>query len=96
MNERDAVLSEAERAQTDANLELAVRFIQEYLDDPDYFGEIPTGSAVVLLPPDDPDLAAANQLMAECLTGEGRTVRLVTVAADRDTPSRLPVHPSTG
>ncbi len=88
MSERDNTLTEEERALTSANLALAAQFIDEYLDDPDRFGDPPEGAAVVLMPADDPALAAANLAMANRLAADGRRVVLARVgvpASDHST-----------
>lgn len=79
MSERDDAMTEEERTHTTANLALAARFIDEYLDDPDRFGNIPDGAAVVLLPPDDPAVATANLALADRLAADGRRVVLARV-----------------
>ncbi len=79
MSERDNTLTEEERALTSANLALAAQFIDEYLDDPDRFGDPPEGAAVVLMPPDDPAVATANLAIADRLATDGRRVVLARI-----------------
>ena len=75
-------MSPFEIARTNANLRLASRFIREYLDEPDRYGPIPLGAAIVLLPPDgqDVELTQANLRMARRLKAEGREVLLWTLS----------------
>lgn len=79
MSERNHTMTDEERALTSANLALAARFIDEYLEDPDRFGEIPDGAAVVMLPPDDPAVATANLAIADRLAADGRRVVLARI-----------------
>lgn len=79
MSERDNAMTEDEWALTSANLALAARFIDEYLDDPDRFGDIPDGAAVVMLPPDDPVVATANLAIADRFAADGRRVVLARI-----------------
>ena len=64
---------------------LAARFMQELLDQPEDCQPIPLGATVILMPPvdaPDPERAAANMRMAEELVAEGRTVILWTVGKE--------------
>lgn len=61
---------------TTQNIRLAGRFFQRVLADPAILDEVPDGATVVLLPDDDPRLAAANLRMADRLIDAGKAVRL--------------------
>jgi hypothetical protein len=61
------------------NIDLAFRLMQEIIDNPALAAEIPNGATLVMLPPDDPDLARANIELAERLAREGRDVYLQRV-----------------
>ena len=79
-------------SQKAGNLKLATLFIQEYLDDPERFGPIPLGAAVILLPPDeqgDSELRKANLQMADELVAEGRVVVLWTVGGKEPATLRV-------
>ncbi|MDQ3692458.1 MAG: hypothetical protein M3464_02355 [Chloroflexota bacterium] len=57
------------------NIDLAFAFVREVIADPTRLDDIPSsGSIVVILPPDDPDLAATNLAIAERLAADGKTV----------------------
>lgn len=79
MSGRDIAMTADEKVLTAANLALAARFIDEYLDDPDRFDDIPDGAAVVMLPPDDPGVATANREIADRLAADGRRVVLARI-----------------
>ena len=92
MNDNDNKLNIAEVSQKKGNLKLATQFIQEYLDEPERFGPIPLGAAVVLLPPEDQgdsELRRANLRMAQELAEEGRDVVLWTVGPQEPAPSEM-------
>src|SRR5262245_4816607 len=93
MNATEQGLSSSDFSQTKGNLRLATQFIREYLDDPERYGPIPLGAAVVLLPPEDqandPELRLANLQMAEQMAAEGRTVVLWTVGGEQSAPSQM-------
>lgn len=95
MSEKETGLSAAEVLQTDGNLKLATQFIREYLNDPDRFGPIPDGAAVILLPPEDEgdsELRRANVRMAQRLTAEGRDFVYWTVGMEESPESRALVR----
>ena|SRR5688572_4111775 len=66
----DEPMSRAAAEHTTKNLALAGRFLREALDDPAILDAILAGSTLVLMPPDDPELAAANLHLAERLSAE--------------------------
>lgn len=76
MSDDETGLNPEERAQIAGNRRLAGRFIREWIESPERVEPFPYGTAVVLMPPDDPVLAAANPALTEQLGSEGRTVRL--------------------
>ena len=85
MNEGTVQLDSWGNPQGRGDSNLAARFMQELLDQPEDTQPIPLGAAVILMPPvDEPDpvLAAANMRMAEELVAEGRTVILWTVGKE--------------
>ena len=51
--------------QTTKNIALAGRFLRQMLDDPSVARDIADGATVVLIPTDDPELAAANRRLAD-------------------------------
>lgn len=61
-------------AQTARTIDLAFDFLRDALDDPAVLDRIPDGATVVMLPDDDPGLAAANLRLAERAAAEGKTV----------------------
>jgi hypothetical protein len=74
--------------QTTANIRLAGQFLHELIDSPSRLDEISDGATLVLLPPDDPELAAANLDLAARLTGVGQGVTLARVGIP------VPDHPN--
>ena len=99
MNDNEIGLSAADVSQKKGTLKLATKFIGEYLDDPERFGPIPEGAAVVLLPPEDQgdsELRRANVRMAQRLTAEGRHVVLWTVGAQDPDESQILVPEPAG
>jgi hypothetical protein len=55
---------------TTRNIRLTGRFLAEVMDDPDILNEIPDDAIVVLIPPDDPELAQYN---IDLMTATGTT-----------------------
>jgi hypothetical protein len=76
MSDYETGLNNRERVHTGANLRLASRFMRELLEESPQTEPIPEGNVLILLPEDDPDLAAANLALAKRLSAEGRSVIL--------------------
>lgn len=81
MDQHDYSLSTAKIDQQNKNLDLFSRFMQEAVRDVTLIEAIPKGANLILLPDDDPDLAALNQSMADRLVAKGEPVHLVRMAA---------------
>jgi len=82
-----------------ANVALAGRFIASIFDDPDVLDEIPEGASVIVLPDDDPRVAAANREGGLRLRATGKPVRVFRLAALPRTRRRVAVaggRPSIG
>lgn len=65
MSDDETGLNPEERAQIAGNRRLAGRFIREWIESPERVEPFPYGTSVVLMPPDDPALAAANPALTE-------------------------------
>ncbi|MDP9364860.1 MAG: hypothetical protein M3Q10_11670 [Chloroflexota bacterium] len=76
MSDRDGRIGEVQATRIGKNIDLAFRFLDEVLDDPARLAEIPDGSTLAILPPDDPELAAENTDKAIRLDRAGKNVRL--------------------
>lgn len=59
---------------TTRNIRLTGRFLEEILDNPDILDEFPDDATVVLMPPDDPDLALYNANLALTLGGTNEDI----------------------
>jgi hypothetical protein len=59
-NPQDDRLSEADKAQTRANLGLAGELVKALISHPEPFEDIPDNATIVFLPDDDPQLATSN------------------------------------
>ncbi len=81
MTDTTPTLTPAQIEQTTKNIHLAGRFMREVLADSTLLERTPDGSTLVLLPNDDPDLAAANLDLASRITEQGQEVRLQLVGA---------------
>ncbi len=81
MTDNAPTLTPAQVAQTTKNIRLAGRFMREVIADPTLLERTPDSSTLVLLPNNDPDLAAANLDLAACITERGQEVRLQLVGA---------------
>ncbi len=81
MTDNAPTLTPTQVAQTTKNIRLAGRFMREVLADPTLLERTPDGSTLMLLPNDDPDLAAANLDLATRITERGQEVRLQLVGA---------------
>jgi Family of unknown function (DUF5647) len=74
--------------QTTKNINLAGRFLQEVLADPDVLDKIPDDATVVLIPPDDSDLARGNLALATKYAEAGKEVVLYRVGVpEPDVPA---------
>ena len=74
MNNAIGGLSEADVAQTTKNIALVRQFLREVVAAPSRVDNMPSGATVVLLPSDDPAQLAANLVLSEQATPEGRDV----------------------
>ncbi len=81
MTDNAPTLTPTQVAQTTKNIRLTGRFMREVLTDPTLLVRTPGGSTLVLLPNDDPDLAAANLDLASRAIEPGREIRLQLVGA---------------
>ena len=62
--------------QTTKNLALLGRFLREALEEPAILDRIPDGATVVLMPPDDPELAQRNLALMARQMEAGKNVVL--------------------
>lgn len=69
-------------------LGLLEQFMQEGLEEPDRFDQIPMGAVLVILPTDDPDLAALELARANRLAAQGHLVHVESIGPRRPTPPR--------
>jgi len=67
------------------NLGLVRRFIDAVFDDPSITDGIPEEANVILLPADDPELAAANRRGGEAMQAAGKAVRFIELPPRRPT-----------
>jgi hypothetical protein len=65
--------------QTTKNLKLTARFLREVLADPAKLEQLPDRATFVLMPPDDPELAAANFALAERASRQQEPVTMFRV-----------------
>lgn len=63
------------------NLEIAQRELLAQLEHPELLAQIPDGATVVVIPDDDPDLAAYNLALVPALVAQGRNVYIQHVRA---------------
>jgi hypothetical protein len=78
--ERSDTAAEGRIAQ---NLELVRRFVAAVFDDPSITDDIPEGANVILLPDDDPELAASNRRGGEAMQASGKLVRFIELPPHR-------------
>ncbi len=81
MSDHDDGIDDARADGIATNIDLAFRFLGEAFDDPSRLDEIPSGTALVVLPADDPETTAANLALAGRLSEEGRDVRMHRLGA---------------
>ncbi len=76
--------------QTTKNIALAGRFLRQMLDDPSAASDIADGATIVLIPTDDPELAAANRRLAdhEVEAGRNPSVCVIEVTPGTARPRR--------
>ena len=88
MSEAPTHLTEKQIAHANANLDLNLEFVQEFLELPDDAELFPEGANVVFLPPEDRGdrwLVEANMRIARKLAADGKTVWIWTIGSGKAT-----------
>lgn len=84
MTELSIGLTSEEIGQADANLANFEQFMRAYLEDPDSFDVVPSGSTLIFLPAEDHDvlgLRAANLRIGAQAEAEGKNVVYLAVGS---------------